>query len=80
MKKNDCIDEEICALIAEYKKRLDVWVELGLQTESNETALRINRGYMREAFDEAIAILSRHGVRAVAHLMVGLPGRTESSF
>lgn len=70
----DCINDEIAALLASYKSRTDVWVELGLQTESDDTATRIHRGYMREAFDEAIAILSRHGVRAVAHLMVGLPG------
>ena len=25
----DCIDEDVCRLIASYKSRLDVWVELG---------------------------------------------------
>ena len=30
----DCIDEEKAALIASYKERCDVWVELGLQSAS----------------------------------------------
>ena len=70
----DCIDEGVAALLASYKARTDVWIELGLQTESDLTAERINRGYKREAFERAMQILSRHGVRAVVHLMAGLPG------
>jgi radical SAM protein (TIGR01212 family) len=70
----DCIDEEICALIAEYKKRLDVWVELGLQTANDATAERINRGYKREAFEKAVTLLSKYEIPIVVHLIVGLPG------
>ena len=70
----DCIDEGVAALLASYKERADVWIELGLQTESDLTAERINRGYKREAFERAIQILSHHGVHAVVHLMAGLPG------
>jgi radical SAM protein (TIGR01212 family) len=70
----DCIDEEICALIAEYKKRLDVWVELGLQTSSDKTADVINRGYHRDVFERAMELLSKYGIPVVVHLIVGLPG------
>ena len=70
----DCIDEEICAIIAEYKKRLDVWVELGLQTSSDKTADVINRGYHRDVFERAMELLSKYGIPVVVHLIVGLPG------
>ncbi len=70
----DCIDEGIAKLIAEYKKRLDVWVEIGLQTASDETAEIINRGYKRKSFENAMELLSRYGIPAVVHLIVGLPG------
>lgn len=70
----DCIDEEICALIAEYKKRLDVWVELGLQTSNDLTAERINRGYGKEIFERAVKLLTKYGIPIVVHLIVGLPG------
>ena len=55
----DCISEEICSLIASYKQRCDVWVELGLQTSSDKTADIINRGYHREAFERAMELLNR---------------------
>lgn len=70
----DCITEEIAKLIASYKDRVDVWVELGLQTSSDKTADIINRGYHKEVFKEAMDILNRHGIPVVVHLIVGLPG------
>lgn len=73
----DCIDEDICRLLAEYKERLDVWVELGLQTSSDETAEIINRGYKTEVFDRAMALLKKYGIWVVPHIIVGLPGESE---
>ena len=70
----DCIDEEIAALIASYKNRAEVWVELGLQTASDKTADIINRGYHRPVFERAMKILDRYGIPVVVHLIVGLPG------
>ena len=48
----DCIDEDIARLIASYKDRCDVWVELGLQTANDETAKRINRNSILVDFME----------------------------
>ena len=70
----DCINEEICALIAEYKTERDVWVELGLQTANDKTAEIINRGYYRESFEKALSILKKYEIPVVVHLIVGLPG------
>lgn len=70
----DCIDEDIAALIASYKDRVDVWVELGLQTASDEVGRVINRGYDADCFGRAVDILSAHGIPVVAHMIIGLPG------
>ena len=70
----DCIDEEIAELIASYKDRVDVWVELGLQTASDKTAEIINRGYKTEVYERAISILNSHGIPVVTHMIIGLPG------
>ena len=70
----DCIDEGVAALLSEYKKKLDVWVELGLQTASDKTARIINRGYERKEFQSAMEILSRFGIPVCVHLIIGLPG------
>ena len=70
----DCINEEIAALIASYKNKVDVWVELGLQTANDNTADIINRGYHRGAFDKAMEILKKYSIPVVVHLIIGLPG------
>ena len=70
----DCISEEIAALLASYKERCDVWVELGFQTANDETARLINRGYTREVFEKAVRILEKFALPTVVHLMIGLPG------
>ncbi len=70
----DCIDEEKASLIASYKKRCDVWVELGLQTASDEVAELFGRGYKTEVFERVARILEKHGIPVVAHVIVGLPG------
>ena len=74
----DCLDEEKVRLIAEYKKRLDVWVELGLQTSSDKTAEIINRGYRREIFEGAVSLLKKYGIPVVVHMIIGLPGESGS--
>lgn len=72
----DCIDEDVAKLIASYKDRCDVWVELGLQTASDKTAEIINRGYKTEVFAEAMEILKKYDIPVVVHLIVGLPGES----
>ena len=73
----DCINEENASLISSYKDRCDVWVELGLQTANDKTADLINRGYHKDAFEEAMRILEKYGIPVVIHLIVGLPGETK---
>jgi radical SAM protein (TIGR01212 family) len=75
----DCIDESVAKLLASYNERLEVWVELGLQTASDETAKLINRGYMRECFEKAVLLLEKYGIKTVVHLIVGLPGESLES-
>ncbi len=69
----DCIDEEKAALIASYRDKREVWVELGLQSASDKTAEIINRGYKTEVFEKACRILSDAGIKVVAHVIIGLP-------
>ncbi len=69
----DCISEEVADLLSEYQNRVDVWVELGLQTASDKTAMKINRGYPTSRFVEAVELLSSRGIPVVAHMIIGLP-------
>jgi len=69
----DCIDDGVCHLLAEYNEKLEVWVELGLQTASDEVARVINRGYNTEVFDRAVRLLKKYGIKTVVHIIAGLP-------
>ena len=74
----DCIDEQVCQLLAEYNERLEVWIELGLQTSNDNTAKTINRGYPLDTFLDAAALLKRYDVKFVVHAIIGLPGEGET--
>lgn len=70
----DCISEDVARLLSSYAEKYDVWVELGLQTSDDKTAVTINRGYTSDTFAKAVEILNRYGIKTVVHLIVGLPG------
>ena len=72
----DCIDEDVCALLTEYAREREVWVELGLQTASDVTAEIINRGYKTDVFVRAMELLNKYGLKTVVHIMMGLPGES----
>lgn len=75
----DCISEEIAAYLGKIAERTVLTVELGLQSSSDETAARINRGHDFRAFQEgytrlrALAGKTRIGI----HVILGLPGETD---
>ena len=75
----DCISEEIAELISSYKDRVDVWVELGLQSSNDEVAELINRGYKTAVYEKAVKILKKHGIPVVTHIIIGLPSESVES-
>ena len=69
----DCISDEVCDLLAEYGKEREVWVELGLQTASDDVARVINRGYDLAVFENAVSLLRKYKLKFVVHMIIGLP-------
>ena len=55
-----------------------VWVELGLQTASDQTAQRIHRGYALKVFDDAYRRLKEAGLTVIVHVILGLPDENEA--
>lgn len=70
----DCLPEEVLDLLSEYNRKTYLWVELGLQTCREATARAMNRCYENLAFEQGMARLSDRGIKAVIHLILGLPG------
>ena len=72
----DCVGDDVLDLLEDYSKRLYTWVELGLQTSNDNTAMFINRGYKLEVFRKAAQDLAARNIDVVAHMIFGLPGET----
>lgn len=75
----DCITEEICELFVSLKEKVDVCVELGLQTSSDIIGDFINRGYKSEVFSKAVELLNKYKIETVVHIMIGLPKETHEN-
>jgi len=68
----DCIDEEKAKILASYLNKYDLWVELGLQSSHDKTLRYINRKHGKKEFECAIKILRSHGIKIIAHVIIGL--------
>lgn len=76
----DCLGEAVLSLLAEVAARIPLTVELGLQSVSDETARRINRGHTYADFLTGYEGLRRAvpTARIAIHLINGLPGEDKA--
>ena len=74
----DCLSDETIEYLSDLNRRIPVWIELGLQTIKEETAILINRGYKLEVFDDAVSRLRKHNIETIVHIINGLPHETEN--
>lgn len=72
----DCLDDDKIRLLSELNGIKPVFVELGLQTCREDTAVLINRCYKNSCFEDAIKKLKSHGLEVIVHIIIGLPGET----
>ena len=72
----DCLNDEIIDLLKELNDIKPVWIELGLQTIHEQTALKINRGYALPCFNDAVKRLSEANIDVIVHVIIGLPGES----
>ena len=72
----DCLGPAIMEVLFRQAKKMPLFVELGLQTASDETAKFINRCYLTEEYTEAVRKLKEIGANVITHIIFGLPGET----
>lgn len=74
----DCLSDEAVHEIARISEEIPVTVELGLQSSSDDTALRIGRGHNMETFIKGYEKLRENckNVRLGVHIINGLPGES----
>lgn len=72
----DCLEDGVCEYLASLAERTVLTVELGLQSSSDETAERINRGHGYAQFLEGYRKLraASDKIAICVHIIFGLPG------
>lgn len=72
----DSVPDDVLDLIAEYSRRTYLWLELGLQSTSNETLHRVNRAETVEQFVDAVERAHARNIRVCAHVIFGFSWET----
>lgn len=72
----DCLSEEVLDLCEKLNEIKPVWIELGLQTISDDTAKLIRRGYPLSCFEDALTRLRTRDLTVITHVILGLPGES----
>lgn len=74
----DCLESDVCGYLSELAERTVLTVELGLQSSSDATAERINRGHTYAQFLDGYRRLreSSGKIEICVHIIFGLPGES----
>lgn len=74
----DCIDKEKVKMLEDLARTFDVTVEYGVESLSDETLKRVNRGHTVKDFESALDMTYGRGIKLCTHLILGFPWETES--
>jgi radical SAM protein (TIGR01212 family) len=70
----DCLDDASLGLLRELGQRVPVWLELGLESASDQVLLDINRLHTLAEFEDSVARAHAAGLETIGHAILGLPG------
>lgn len=70
----DCLPDDVLDYLSELNGKTNLFVELGLQSISDETGRKINRAHTYSEFLQGYNALRERGIKTCVHLIVGLPG------
>ncbi len=75
----DCLPPEVLDLLAEYHRRTDFWLEIGLQSIHDSTLEFLRRGHDYACFLNAYHAAKARDLRVCAHVILGLPGENREA-
>lgn len=76
----DCFNEEIYNLLDELNKKIEVWIELGLQSSNENTRNAMSIGYSTETFENCVKKLKELNIKTIFHIIFGLPNENQKDF
>lgn len=76
----DCVDSYLLDYYQDIAKEKYVMIEYGIESTSDVTLQRINRGHTYSDSIRAVEETHKRGINVGAHLILGLPGERETDF
>lgn len=70
----DCLPDALLEWLAEAARRKTIYIELGIESFSNEILRAMNRGHTIEVAEDALKRVRDHGLLAGGHFLTGFPG------
>ncbi|MHC4600528.1 MAG: tRNA modification radical SAM protein MnmL/YtqA [Planctomycetota bacterium] len=70
----DAVPDPVLDVFPPLFDRVEVWLELGLQSAHDATLARIDRRHDAACFADATKRASKRGLKTLAHVILGLPG------
>jgi len=74
----DCVDEAKIAYLERLAKQYDITIEYGLESISDATLKKINRGHNVQAYVDALEITRNRGIKICTHMIFGFPWEDEA--
>lgn len=74
----DCVDEAKISYLQELAKSYDITIEYGLESFSDETLKKINRGHDVQAYLDALELTKNRGIKICTHMIFGFPWEGEN--
>jgi radical SAM protein (TIGR01212 family) len=72
----DCLCNDVLNLLTDLSEETFVWVEIGVQSGSDRTLERMNRGHTVYDSEKAFEKLHERRIRTSAHVILGYPGES----
>lgn len=74
----DCMPDELLDYLSEKSKHYFILIEYGIESTSDATLIRINRGHTFQTAINTIKRTAQKGILSGIHLILGLPGEDRS--
>ena len=72
----DCLPDDVVDYLGELNEKVDLWVELGLQSMHDQTGKLINRGHDYQTLVDGVKKLRDKNIDVIIHIINGLPNET----
>ncbi len=69
----DCVDDKILRYLEDLAASYDITIEYGLESISDETLKKINRGHDVQSYLDALEMTVHRGIKICTHMIFGFP-------